>query len=178
MLDHLHRTHTSLPFPLSTSQLNNSILPFSRCGLALVSDRLHSFPTRRYRHRLGVNSAVLLMMLLCHPHQNARMLAAGTTLQYFKISAHRVGMSTDWPRSLPPSRIRWDHLGLHLVHHHTLPRVRVHRFLLRPGQAVSILVSLHHHRHKAKTGCNRRRNLDPDRTALLLCPMVCRHPSG
>ena len=170
-LDRLYRTNTNLPSPSNISNLNNSTLPSSRCRLASVSDQLHRLPTRHCRHCPEVNSMVVLTMLPCRPRQNARTLVGGMTPHSSKISVPRVETSTNQLRLLRLFRTRWDRLGLHLVHHRTSTRARVHRSPLHPGQAVSILAPLHHHR----TGCNHRRNLDLDRTGLLLRPTVCHH---
>lgn len=174
-LDNLHRIHISLPSLLSTSQLNNSTLPSTRCRRATVSDQLHMLPMRHYPHRLGDNSTVVPMMLPCRLRQNAGTLVAGMTLRRFKISVHRVGTSTNRLRLLRLSQTPQDRLGLHLAHRRIPARVRVHRSPLHHGQVVSMLAPLH---RQHKTGCNHRCNLDLDHTVLLLCPMAFHHLSG
>jgi len=173
-LDRLHRAYTSLPPPFSTSSLNNSTLLSSRCRPAAVLDRPHRLQMRHYRRHLEDSSTVVPTTLPCHLHQNARTLVAGMTLRLSKTSALRAGTSTNLPRSLRPSPAPWGRLVLHLASRRTSTKARVHHSPLRRGQVVEILVPLHHH----KTGCSPRCNLDLDRTVLLLCPMVCRHPSG
>lgn len=172
-LDRTHRTHTSLPSPLSTSHLNSSTRPSSRCRPAAALDRLHRLRMRHYRHRLEVNSTVVLTILHYHLHQNARTSVVGTTLHRSKISALRVGTSTNQLRLLRLSRTLWGRLGLHLAHLRTPTRARVRRSPLHRGQAASILAPLHRH----KTGCSPRCNLDPGHTVLLPCPTVYRRPS-
>ena len=170
----LHRVHTSLPLRFSTSTLNNSTLPSSRCRPAAVLDRLHRLQTRHYRRRLEDNSTVVPITLHCHLHRNARTLVVGMTLHLSKISALQAGTSTSQLRSLRLSRALWGRPVPHLASRRTLVKARVHRSPLHRGQAVPIFALPHHH----KTGCNPRCSLGLDRTVLLLRPMDCHHPSG
>ena len=132
----LNRTHINLQSPLSTSHLSNRTLLSTRCRLASVSDRLRKLPVRNYHHCLEDNSTVVPTMLLCRPHRNARMLAAGMTPHQSRISVLRVGMSTNRLRLLHLSQTRWDPLVLRLVQRRPSIRARLHHFLLHPDQAV------------------------------------------